>query len=289
MCKSFRLGLGLTLAIAAATVSPALAQVEVGVMYGHGYYTGDLQYHSDLAPFPIGSGEPAYGLFGRYRFNDRLAFAASGTTLSIKGSDARRVGSRSRNLSFFSTIYEAGVSAEYYPLSIDRTIAPYVTLGGAYYHHNPKTRFNGRTVGLRDLGTEGQGSSGYGPRYSLHRWAIPAGAGVRVAFGRSWVLGAEAKLRMTFFDHLDDVSGGYVNYYELVQTRGSLAAALANRTHELTGGDPRDVPTGTRRGNPSNFDYYMTLGVTVGYRLGSGAFGSGGGGGANRYNKCYTF
>lgn len=274
------------LALSLAAASPALAQFDAGVFLGRGYYAGDLQVDTDLLPY-VGAGEGAYGLYGRYLYNDRLALTASATTLTIGGDDARRENTRSRNLSFSSTIYEAGIAVEYYPFSADGAIAPYLTFGGAYYHHNPKTEFNGRTVGLRDLGTEGQGTEGYAPRYSLHRWAIPAGAGVRIAFGSSWVIGVEARLRMTFFDYLDDVSGSYVNYYELAQNRNSLSAALADRTHELTGTEPRDIPTGTLRGNPSNLDYYMTAGVTLGYRLGSGAFGSGGG--VSRYNKCYSF
>lgn len=283
------LRLALALAIAAAAAPSAHAQLELGILLGRGYYTGDLQIQTDYAPLPAGSGEAAYGLYGRYFVNERFAVGAAATTLSIKGTDARRENTRARNLSFFSTIYELGAAAEYYPFTAERRIAPYLTVGGAYYHHNPKTLFNNRTVALRDLGTEGQGAPGYAPRYSLHRWAVPVGGGVRVAFGQSWVLGVEARLRFTFFDYLDDVSGAYVNYYELAQTRGSLAAALADRTQEVRGGEPRDVPSGTLRGNPANFDYYMTAGFTVGYRLGSGAFGSRGGGGTNRYNKCYSF
>ena len=278
---------GLSLASLAILVAPAAAQIELGAMYGHGYYQGDLQIDSKYGPLPIGSGEPAFGLYGRYFYNDRLAFAGSATKLSIKGTDARRVATVERNLSFTSDIYEVGLAAEYFPFSAERSVAPYLTIGVAYYHHNPKTDYNGQTVALQPLGTEGQGSPGYASRYSLHRGAVPMGAGVRVAFGRSWVIGVKAKLRVTFFDHLDDVSGAYVNYYDLAQTSGTLAADLSDRAHERTGAEPADRLTGTPRGNPSNFDYYMSAGLTVGYRLGSGSFG--GGAGANRYNKCYSF
>ena len=283
------LRISLALALSASSLASASAQFELGLTFGRGYFMGDLQNDSDLGPLPITTGKAAYGLYARYDYNDRLAFAASATTLEIAGADYRRANTSGRNLSFFSTIYEVGLAAEYYPFTSERAIAPYLTLGAAYFNHNPQTRFNGRTVALRDLGTEGQGTPGFGPRYSLHRWAVPVGAGVRVAFGESWTIGAEAKLRATFFDHLDDVSGAYVNYFELLEARGALAAELGDRTHELTGGEPRDIPTGTPRGNPGNFDYYMTAQVTVGYRLGSGAFGAGRGGSANRYNKCYSF
>ena len=280
---------GLALALTALSTASASAQFELGVALGRGYYMGDLENDSQYAPLPVSTGKAAYGLYGRYDFNERLAFAASATRLEIAGADYRRASTASRNLSFSSAIYELGLAAEFYPFTSERVVAPYLTIGAAYYHHNPQTQYNGRTVDLRDLGTEGQGGPGYGPRYSLHRAAIPVGAGARVAFGQHWVIGAEAKLRATFFDHLDDVSGAYVNYFELLESRGALAAELADRTHERAGAEPRDVPTGTPRGNPANFDYYMTAQLTVGYRLGSGAFGAGRGGSANRYNKCYSF
>ena len=278
----------LALSLAVALATSAAAQTEAGVFYGHAYYMGDLQPVTKFYPLPLGNGHRAFGLYGRHFFTERLAVTASGTGMFIEGADNRREGSRMRNLSFSTRIYELGIGGEYYPLSAERAISPYLSFGGAYYRFNPVTEFEGRTVALRDLGTEGQGSPGYGPRYSLNRFAVPLGGGVRVALGRSWVVSLETKIRMTFFDHLDDVSGGYVNYYELVEARGSLAAALSNRTHELTGGEPLDLETGTPRGNPANFDYYLTAGLTIGYRLGSGAFGSGGGT-ANRYNKCYRF
>ena len=281
--------LALVLASATAFTATASAQFEIGGYYGHAYYMGDLERDSEYSPLPVGNGHRAFGGYARYFVNDRIALNGSAMATTIEGSDDKRAGSRTRNLSFFSRLYEVGISGEYYPFGAERSIAPYVTLGGAFYRFNPKTRFNGRTVELQPLGTEGQGAAGYGPRYSLNRFAVPLGAGTRIAFGRSWVIGVEAKLRMTFFDHLDDVSGGYVNYYELVQSNGSLAAELANRTHQLTGTEPLDLPTGTQRGNPANFDYYMSVGLTVGYRLGSGAFGAGGGRDASRYNKCYQF
>ena len=131
---------------------------------------------------------------------------------------------------------------------------------------------------------------GFAPKYGLTRLAMPLGAGVRIPLGQAWVITAEIKVRATFFDHLDDVSGAYVNYYELVQGNGSLSAALADRTSELQGIEPRDIPSGTARGNPGNFDYYATAGINIGYRLGTGLFNAGSSrSGAGRYNKCYQF
>ncbi len=54
--------------------------------------------------------------------------------------------------------------------------------------------------------------------------------------------------------------------------------------------DPRNIPTGTRRGDPTNNDWFYTATITIGYRLGSGLFNSGGGkSNAGKYNRCYKF
>ena len=105
------------------------------------------------------------------------------------------------------------------------------------------------------------------------------------------MLGAQASARVTFFDHLDDVSGNYVNYRQLVEGNGSLSAALADRTGEFNGTEPRNIETGTRRGDPIHNDWFYTATITIGYRLGSGLFNSGGGKSANskKYNNCYRF
>lgn len=289
MCILTRTALAWALALALlASTGSAFAQAELGIHVGQGYYMGDLQPDSRYAP--LGNGKASFGAYGRIGISDKLAVTGSITLTKIAGTDAERETSELRNLSFQSDIFEMGLSGEFLPLGSGRSVNPYLTAGVAVYRFNPQADYNGRLIDLKPLGTEGQGMEGYGPKYGLTRLAMPVGAGVRIPFGQAWVVSAEIKVRATFFDHLDDVSGAYVNYYELVQGNGSLSAALADRTNERLDLDPRDIPTGSPRGNPANFDYYATAGINIGYRLGTGMFGAGSGRGAgSRYNKCYQF
>ncbi|MFK8055046.1 MAG: DUF6089 family protein [Saprospiraceae bacterium] len=271
----------------AATISVS-AQTELGFNLGASSYDGDL------APSKLGvvlQAQASLGIYGRVDVGSMLAFRGFVQQSKIQGSDVNRdAASQQRNLNFRSNILEMGVVAEVYPLGTDLAVAPFISLGASVYNFNPETEYNGRWVELQPLGTEGQGLPGYAPKYGLTRFAVPIGIGVRYPMGNNFVLGAQGSARLTFFDHLDDVSGNYVNYYELLDSNGSLAAAVADRTGEFNNTDPRNIPTGSRRGDPTNNDWFYTATITIGYRLGSGLFNSGGGNSnSGKYNRCYQF
>ena len=264
------------------------AQTELGLSVGLGGYDGDLG--ASTLQGQVANLQTAIGMYGRTPLTDRVGINIYVEHYKIQGDDVDRVETQQRNLSFNSTVLELGAAAELYPFGIDRAAAPFVSVGASVYRFNPQTEFNGRQVELQPLGTEGQGLPGYAPKYGLTRFAIPVGVGVRIPFGDAWVVGAQARMRLTFFDYLDDVSGNYVNYYELVQGSGSLSAALADRTGEYLGVENRDIPSGSPRGKASNNDVTYTASITVGYRLGTGLFsGNGRSSSASRYNKCYRF
>ncbi len=274
----------------------ARAQVELGLNMGLSLYEGDLSAASLVEK--LAEGQASIGAYGRVDVGERLAFRGYVQSSKIRGTDANRPSTNSRNLNFRNKIFEIGVMAEIYPLGTRLIAAPYLQAGASVYHHNPETEYNGRWVEVQPLGTEGQGMPGFAPKYALTRFAIPIGIGVRHNLGEHFVVGAQANARLLFFDHLDDVSGNYVNYYSLLDGRGidggtgngSLAAALGDRTGEFAGTEPRDMPSGTRRGDPTNNDWFYTATITIGYRIGSGLFGSGNKrGGSSRYNKCYQF
>ncbi|MCC6726156.1 MAG: hypothetical protein IT258_16735 [Saprospiraceae bacterium] len=83
------------------------------------------------------------------------------------------------------------------------------------------------------------------------------------------------------------MSGNYVSYPELLAGNGQLAAALGNRTGELTGSEPVVVATGTQRGDSAKKDWYFIMGVTVSYNfLDNGLMGSRKRGG--RRAGCYN-
>ena len=108
---------------------------------------------------------------------------------------------------------------------------------------------------------------GFADPYRLTQVSIPMGVGFRFALNDFLMIGVEAGVRRTFTDYLDDVSGSYVNYNDLLAGNGELAAALGNRTGELNGSEPVILPTGTQRGNPAEDDWYSVAGVTLSYRF----------------------
>ena len=198
----------------------------------------------------------------------------------VSASDAQSEdeGRKRRNLSFQSNIFEFGLTGElnifgYEPEGLQRRFSPYIFGGIAVFHFNPKTTYEGQLVELQPLGTEGQGMDGFGEKYKLTQFAIPMGAGVKIAVTERLNIGLEAGVRKTFTDYLDDLSTDYVSYTQLLHNNGRLAAALGNRTGEYLGTEPVDVPTGTQRGNPNVDDWYFIGGVTVSYNI----FGNNGG------------
>ena len=270
--------------------------VDLGVTMGFSGYEGDISATTFLDRVEQLRG--ALGVYGRVTVSEGVALRASVLHAQVQGADALRPSSQARNLSFESNIFEIAAVAEWYPFRVSLPAQPYLSIGASAYSFNPTTEYNGRTVELQPLGTEGQGMPGFDAKYQLTRLALPIGAGITKSLGYSFVLGAEFSTRMLFFDHLDDVSGQYVNYYTLLDGRGvdgasgngALAAALGDRTAELTGSEPRDLPTGGMRGNPLNNDWYYTATISLGYRIGSGLFGAGGSRrDMSRYNRCYSF
>lgn len=281
--------LALTVLMCVAVTEIVSAQTELGINVGASSYNGDLAPSANKTM--VLNAQTSIGVYGRVDVTPKLAFRGFVQQSKIQGSDADRGQStQGRNLSFRTDILEMGVVAEIYPIGDRFAVQPFISAGASVYNFNPETEYNGRWVELQPLGTEGQGLPGFAPKYGLTRFAVPLGAGIRYPMGENFVLGAQASARLTFFDHLDDVSGNYVNYYELLEGNGSLSAAVADRTGEYNGTDPRNLETGSPRGNPTNNDWFYTATITVGYRLGSGLFNAGrGNSSSKKYNRCYSF
>lgn len=172
-----------------------------------------------------------------------------------------------RNLQFRNDVKE--LSAEYvfdiiphYKTFMTRPeLVPYLFAGVALIHHNPKAKvpevdavhydFNnaqpiqqndpryggvspGDWIALKPLGTEGQYVSGSGVTpYSNWQLAIPVGAGVRYRMSRYLDLSFEIGYRQTFTDHLDDVSGNYMDPDDFgMGPEANLARLMADRSKE---------------------------------------------------------
>ena len=219
------------------------------------------------------------GLFARLNRNRlwsyRLSFSYG--VVSANDADSNAENRQRRNLNFRSRILELALTGEFNFLGRDRRFSPYIFGGVALFNFNPEAEYQGRRVALQPLGTEGQGMENFPGRYSRTQLSIPMGLGFKFAINDRLNIGLEAGLRKTFTDYLDDVSGSYVNYNELLAGNGQLAANLANRTGEFLGTDPVIVATGTQRGNPDSKDWYFMSGVTLSYNLFDDNNGWGGG------------
>lgn len=270
------------LALAALPFAAFAQHLEVGALIGGANYIGDLSNNS--SNLYLKETRFAVGGFVKQNINHLVAVRLGVNWARVSGQDANVRNDnfvRDRNLSFRSNILELGLIGEfnilgYQPYGLARPFSPYLFAGIAGTKFNPKARYQGNWEELQPLGTEGQGMDGFDEPYKRFAFAIPFGVGVKYALTDRINLGLELGARPTFTDYLDDVSGSYVSYPELLAGNGELAAALGNRTGELTeNGEPVIVETGVQRGDETKRDWYMILGLTVSYNfLDNGLMGS---------------
>ena len=94
------------------------------------------------------------------------------------------------------------------------------------------------------------------------------GGGLKIKLTDRISINPEFIGRMTFTDYIDDVSGYYVNYFELRDGNGDIAAALGNRQGEFLGQtEPVLLPTGSIRGGPNADDFYFVGMINFTYLL----------------------
>ena len=271
------------LALALLPTAVFAQYIDAGILLGASNYLGDLSKNSGTVY--LKETKPAFGVLVRYNFTDMFGARLGLNYTWVSGRDANVKNDdyiRQRNLSFKSNILELSLIGEvnlpgYQPYGLSRPLSPYLFGGIAVFKFKPRTRYQGNWEELQPLGTEGQGLAQYPERkeYKLASLAIPFGLGVKYAISDKITLGLELGSRFTFTDYLDDVSGTYVSFPELLAGHGELAAALGNRTGELNAGEPAIVPTGTQRGDETARDWYFTLGATVTYNfLDNGLMGS---------------
>lgn len=241
-------------------------------------YFGITAYQGDLAPLPIrysfSKGHPAFGVF----FGGKISKSVTMGTRIMRGhlsgydSESKDIQRIRRNLHFESDVYEIGLIAEYNLNSIIPAFDKfglniYYTTGINVFHFNPMAYYKGELKALIPLSTEGQGLSQFPNRkhYELTQINIPFGLGMEFDIADNLRIGLEISPRWTFTDYLDDVSTTYVNYDVLLESKGELSAALANRTGELLGTGPVKVPTGTGRGDSTDNDWYIYSGFHISY------------------------
>ena len=228
--------------------------------------TGTATYYGDLKNpgFSIDA-KPNLNLGLQYFLNTRISLRSEITWFHLEGSDAHANSDRrERNLSFYSNNYEINLSG---------LVSLFPNRGGRFYRRvplnfygfagvgmayiNPKTSYQGKSVALQPLMTEGV-------RYSRFQFVIPYGIGVRIKQGPYMNICIEGGLRKTFTDYIDDVSS--TRYPDPATLKSDLSRALSDRRAEI---DPDFVATPNvgRRGNPKNFDSYFLLNIKIEYYL----------------------
>jgi hypothetical protein len=244
---------------------------EFGIMGGGMYYIGDLNSFGHFKNTQLSG-----GILYRYNVHSRMSIRANAIIGSVKASDADSKVSlyQNRNLNFESKIYElaGGVEFNYFPFQMghDRYKGTaYLSAQIGLFYMNPTTEYNGNTIELQSLGTEGQGTSLNSKNYySKTQLTIPLAIGAKLSLGKNASINLEYGIRKTFTDYLDDVkSSRYINPAELAEIASPLTAALSNRS--------LDGSRFGRRGNPNTKDWYAFAGVMFTFRLG-------------QPNKCYN-
>jgi len=238
---------------------------EIGFSAGTMFYIGDLNQFR-----PFYKSKVAGGFLYRYNVHSRMTLRFTGTYGNVEAYD-RDAGQDllvNRNLSFQSPITEiaGGIEFHYLPFQFGNKRykgTTYLISQIGVFKMNPQTEYNGQTVELQSLGTEGQNPTAGKKYYSKYQICIPLGIGLKLSMGKFMSFNIDIAIRKTFTDYLDDVgSDTYYDPIALEALNGSEAAALSNRS--------LDGSTFGRRGNSSNKDWYVYCGGMLTFRLGKG-------------------
>lgn len=268
----------LSIVISLNTISAQ--EYEARAYLGANYYQGDLAPTTSRLSFS--QGQISWATMVGMKLNDVFKINIKYMTGKLVGrdSDSKDPGRKRRNLNFESPLHEFGINTEininhFWKRLNNYGLNLYYTTGINVFSFSPKTFKRNdfgivEIVNLQPLGTEGQGLPGYKDKYSLTQLNIPFGIGFKFHLFDNIEMGLELCSRVTFTDHIDDVSGNYLSYDELIDANRPMAAMLANRTGEFLGTGPSNVVSGSRRGDPDDNDWYFFSGIYLSYNWGVG-------------------
>ncbi len=191
--------------------------------------------------------------FARYKVKRNIAAALSLTYIRLQGADnlSSYPNRYARNLSFRNDMFELALRAEYYFYTIydvggkgryEVDFRSYIFGGVGMFYNNPKTNYGGSWVKLQPLQTEGV-------KYSRFQPTFPIGVGIYYTYKKKHRFGWEFAWATTFTDYIDDASGTYAD----PKTLSAEAAAVANRTDELSDSDPIASQLNGENGSFKNF------------------------------------
>lgn len=234
------------------------------------FYAGTSNYQGDLSErvYEAKHTHFSFGLGLLFELNEHMLIRGDFTYGKLSGNDADGLKNRSRNLNFTSTFTEFSLGYEYLILDLYRyKVSPYVFAGAAVFKFSPYTKgSNGIPVSLYELDTEGQGFYQDRKKYKLAQFSIPFGGGIQWALSDNMRVGVVLGIRQTFTDYIDDVSKTYIDEDLLRMKRGGNAVKYAYQGNLLPNGAPYPAD-GTKRGNPTNKDWYYITGLTFRIRF----------------------
>ncbi|WP_276502925.1 outer membrane beta-barrel protein [Terrimonas pollutisoli] len=227
-------------------------------------YQGDLKKSS----VSLSQAKLFFSLGARYDLSEHVMVRSYLSLTGLQADDKKGTATmQQRNLNFKSKIFDWELTGQYSFFSLnDKWWTPYVFAGIGLFHFNPYTKdTNGSKAFLKPLSTEGQGFLPGVKEYKLWQFNLPFGVGAEYSLNEDMRLGLELGYRKLFTDHLDDVSGNYVDQSKLLTAKGQQAVDLAYRGDEV-GAGPYPSPD-LLRGKPKNKDgyYYVAVTYTVRY------------------------
>jgi hypothetical protein len=255
-----------------AQQNPVTQEGEFGVGIGAAHYFGDLNTRARINRPKI-----AATAFFRKNFGNYVALRVGASFAQLGYSDIYNTHNEymfRRNLSFNTNIWELALQGDFnfyrfLPGEPGLNFTPYITLGVGIFNYDPYAYLNGQKYFLRQLGTEGQGTSLYPDRqqYSSMGICIPFGVGLKYSINERINFGFEIVHRFTNTDYIDDVSKTYPDpsvFPPLPDGSPSPAKLLSDRSYE-TG-----VPIGIKdrqRGNSKQKDQYATAVLYISFNL----------------------
>ena len=240
----------------------------MGLSFGTGYYLGELNPNGHFK----GRLQPGFGGFLRYNLTRQFGIRAAlnQTRLRYHDADSDDPWISNRNLHFRNAITEGSVVAEfnYSRYQIGNTkdrFTGYLFAGLSLYSHMPEAEIDGIWYELQPLGTEGQGTTAGGGRYSTTGFAVPFGFGFKWNLGHFSALNIEWGMRRTWSDHLDDVAGYYASLAVLEDESGPLSEMLSEERLEIEG--TLEDPAGQMRGYNGLDDRFAMVQVSLTFRI----------------------
>jgi len=255
-----------------AQQNPVTQEGEFGVGIGAAHYFGDLNTRARVNRPKI-----AASAFFRKNFGNYMALRVGASFAQLGYSDVYNTHNEymfRRNLSFNTNVWELALQGDFnfyrfLPGEPGLNFTPYITLGVGIFNYDPYAYLNGQKYFLRQLGTEGQGTSLYPDRqqYSSMGICIPFGVGLKYSINERINFGFEVVHRFTNTDYLDDVSKTYPDpsvFPPLPDGSPSPAKLLSDRSYEV--GDPIGIKD-RQRGNSKQKDQYATALLYITFNL----------------------